>query len=124
MDTAFTIMGTLITAVSFWYAISVSKKHSKLINYNREQAWDIYRQASAVLAGYQKLENLNIENREAAMLIARAEAHATELTLNSIKMIKRFENEFTTESIKKWAAEGKLDPHESHIQAFNRMVEI
>ncbi|HOX53980.1 MAG: hypothetical protein PHI86_03115 [Candidatus Omnitrophica bacterium] len=123
MEIIFTIIGTLITFVSFGYAIYANKKHSKLVNYNREQAWEIYRQSTAVLAAYQKLEKMNIGDKEAVALIAKAEAHANELTFNSIKMIKRFEKKYTKETIKKWAEEGKLDSHESHIKAFQNLVE-
>jgi len=123
MITIFAIIGTTITIISFVYAIYVNRRHSKLINYNREQAWEIYRQSSNVLAAYQKLERMNIENKEAVTLIAKAEAHANELAMNSIRMIKRFEKKYTTETIQKWAQEGRLDSHESHIQAFKKYIE-
>lgn len=123
MTIILTIIGTLITTVSFVYAVYANKKTAKLINYNREQAWDIYRQSSQVLAAYQKLERMNIQNKEAAILISRAEAHASELTRNSIKMIKRFEKEYSSETIKKWVEEGRLDSHESHIQAFKVLID-
>jgi hypothetical protein len=85
MEIFFTIIGTIVTIASFVYAIDANRKHSKLINYNREQAWEIYRQASMVLSAYQKLEKINIADKNALTLIAKAEAHALELTLNSIK---------------------------------------
>jgi hypothetical protein len=123
METIVTIIGTIVTIVSFGYAVYVNRRHSKLINYNREQAWEIYRQSSNVLAAYQKLERMNIENKEATALVAKAEAHAMELTLNSIRMIKRFEKKYTAQTIQKWAQEGRLDSHESHIQAFKKYIE-
>lgn len=123
MEIFFTIIGTIVTIASFVYAIDANRKHSKLINYNREQAWEIYRQASMVLSAYQKLEKINIADKNALTLIAKAEAHALELTLNSIKMIKRFEKKYNEETIDKWVTEGKLDTHESHIQAFKKLIE-
>jgi hypothetical protein len=116
-------IGIIIGIVSFVYAIYTNRKHSKLINYNREQAWEIYRQASMVLAAYQKLEKLNITDKNALTIIAKAEAHALELAFNSIKMIKRFEKKYSEETINKWVTEGKLDTHESHVQAFKKLIE-
>jgi len=123
MNTVLAILGTLVTVVSFGYAIYVNRKLAKISFYNREQAWDIYRQASGVLAAYQKLEKMKIENVEAISLISKAEAEAKELTLNSMKMIKRFEKIFSQESIDKWVKEGRLDTHESHIQAFKKLID-
>ena len=123
MGTILAIIGTMITIISFGYAVYANRRHSKLINYNREQAWEIYRQSSNVLAAYQKLERMNVENKEAANLIAKAEALAMELTLNSIRMIKMFEKKYTKETIERWSQEGRLDSHESHIQAFKKYIE-
>ena len=117
MELILTILASLITIISLAYAIYSNRKHSKLINYNREQSWEIYRQASKVLAHFQALENLNSENKEFITHIAKGESATQELTLNTIKMIKRFENKFDSDTIKKWEQEGRL-ANESHVKAF------
>ncbi len=49
MEIILTIAGTVITILSFGYAVYSNKRHLKLINYNREQSWEVYALASNVL---------------------------------------------------------------------------
>jgi len=115
------IFGTAITVISFIYAIYENRRNAKLINYNREQAWEIYRQASNVLAVYQDLKKLEINNIKFREDIIQGETFAQELVNNCIHMIKRFEKKFDSETIKKWS-EGNLLPNESHAIAFKRIA--
>ena len=46
MEIVITIIGTVITVLSLIFPIYSHNKNTKLINFNREQAWDNYRQAS------------------------------------------------------------------------------
>ena len=122
MNQILPVVATIITFASFIYAIYANRKHSKLINYNREQAWEIYRQSSNVLAMCQALEKMNIENKDIAAWVARAETQSKELTFNSIRIIKRFEKKYDAKTIDKWREDGRLN-HESHIQVFKSYIE-
>jgi hypothetical protein len=117
------IVGTLITTTSLFLAISFDKKYGKLVNYNREMAWEIYRQISISLECYQNIQKLinRDNNRELLEMVTRGEGNDQELLLNAIKMIKRFEKKYDAESIKKWT-EGKLIPNETHVNAFNKFL--
>ncbi|MDD5040676.1 MAG: hypothetical protein PHY34_06040 [Patescibacteria group bacterium] len=123
MEIILTIFGALVTFSSFIFAIYSHTKNIKLINFNRDQAWDNYHQASEVLAVYQRLEKMDITNSEAKCLIAKGEAEARILAKNSIKMIKRFEKQYDEKSIKKWAEENRLHSGESHIDTFMQYVD-
>lgn len=116
------IVGITITILSFIYAIYTNRRHAKLIDFNREKAWDMYRQTSEVLAIFQTLESLKkISDLESVALVAKGEAQAKELTHNSIKMIKRFENKFDTKTIDNWNSTKKLT-HHSHVDAFKHLI--
>lgn len=111
----------IITIISFLYAIYVNRKHAKLLDYNREQAWEIYRQASNALSHYQELEKSNINEQNLIVHIAKGEKSAQELIASTTLMIKRFEKAFTFETIDKWAKEGKL-PNETHVKSMKSFV--
>ncbi|TAL22247.1 MAG: hypothetical protein EPN94_11450 [Nitrospirae bacterium] len=117
------ILGTAITVTSLVLAIAFDKKYGKLVNYNREMAWEIYRQISISLECYQNIQKIlnQNDNRELLEWVTKGEGNDQELLLNAIKMIKRFEKNFDSESIKKWT-EGKLIPNESHAIAFNKYL--
>jgi hypothetical protein len=117
------IGGTIITVASFAWAIASDKKYGKLIDYNREMAWEIYRQISASLQYYQELQGKlkSINNNEILELVTKGETNDQELLLNAIKMIKRVEKKFDEDSIKKWT-EGKIIPNESHVNAFKKYL--
>jgi hypothetical protein len=117
------VVGTIITVTSLVLAISFDRKYGKLINYNREMAWEIYRQISISLECYQDIQKIINEddNKEILKMVTRGEGNDQELLLNAIKMIKRVEKKFDSESIKKWT-EGKLIPNESHEKAFKRYL--
>jgi hypothetical protein len=86
-------------------------------------AWEIYRQISISLECYQNIQKIinKDNNRETLELVTRGEGNDQELLLNAIKMIKRFEKKFDSESIKKWR-EGKLIPNESHENTFKKYL--
>ena len=115
------IIGTLITAGSFIYAIYENRRHAKLINYNREQAWEIYRQVSRVLFYYQELENSNINDKNIFATVSKGEIVAQELIVSSMHMIKRFEKKYDFDSIDTWSKQGKI-PNESHVKAFKSLI--
>lgn len=117
------IIGTIITVASLVLAISSDRKYGKLINYNREMAWEIYRQASISLECYQDIHKIinKGNNKEILEKVTRGEGNDQELLLNAIKMIKRFEKKFDSGSIEKWT-EGKLIPNESHMDAFKKYL--
>jgi glycosylphosphatidylinositol transamidase (GPIT) subunit GPI8 len=122
MELFLAIFGTFVTVISFIYAVYTNRRHSRLINYNREQAWENYRQASNVLAMCQILSKIGAENKEIVSWVAKAEIQAKELTFNSIRMIKRFEKKYDPEAIDKWHQDGRLN-HESHVQIFKTYIE-
>jgi hypothetical protein len=119
------IAGTIITFASFAWAIASDQRYGKLINYNREMAWEIYRQISASLQFYQEIQDkskdINNNERQIAELVAKGEYNDQELLLSAIKVIKRVEKKFDEESIKKWT-EGKIIPNESHVNAFRKYL--
>jgi hypothetical protein len=117
------IVGTIITVTSLILAISFDRKYGKLVNYNREMAWEIYRQISVSLECYQSIQEIinKDDNKEILEMVTRGEENNQELLLNAIKMIKRFEKKFDSDSIKKWT-EGKLIPNESHEDAFRKYL--
>ncbi len=115
------IIGTAVTVVSFIYAIYVNRELVRLRDYNREQAWEIYRQSYNVLARYQDLQALGVDNKKLIENVAAGETSSTELVVSSIQMIKRFEKKFDSQTIDEWYKQGKL-PNESHLQAFKRYV--
>ncbi len=86
-------------------------------------AWEIYRQTSISLECYQDIQKIinKDNNKEILEMVTRGEGNDQELLLNAIKMIKRFEKKFDSDSIKKWA-EGKLIPNESHEDAFKKYL--
>ncbi|MDD5496054.1 MAG: hypothetical protein PHP46_03005 [Candidatus Omnitrophica bacterium] len=114
-------IGSIIAILSFIYAIYENRKNRKLINYNREQAWEIYRQSSNVLAFYQILQDFKLDGKEVIRNIAAGERAALELVLSSIRMIKQFEKKFDAAKIEEWHKEGRL-VNETHIKAFKNYV--
>ena len=121
MEFLFTILGTIITVVSFKYAFYTNKRFIKLEDYNREQAWDIYRQASNVVAFYQQIYNLKIDNQDLNKLNSAGEHAAIELAVDSVKMIKRFEKKYNEEEIQRWLKQGKIQ-NDSHLQTFRNLI--
>ena len=115
------IIGTVVTISSFIYAIYENRRHAKLVNYNREQAWEIYRQITKSLFYYQELERFKIDDRNLVENISKGEMATQELLINSIRMIKRFEKKFDFETIDVWYKHSKL-PNESHVKAFKSLV--
>jgi hypothetical protein len=115
------ILGTAITVISFFYALYTGNRLTKLKNYNREQAWEIYRQASNVLGLYQLIDDLHIDNSNLIKLNAQGERAALELVVNSVRMVKRFENKYSEEQIKRWFEQGKLI-NESHVKTFRNFL--
>ncbi len=113
----FGIVGTFITAISFIYAIYENRRHAKLVNYNREQAWEIYRLTTKVLSRLQELQNVKVDNTETLVSITKGEEAAQELILDAIKMIKRFEKKYDSDTIDNWFKNKKI-PNESHVKAF------
>ncbi|MBN2603997.1 MAG: hypothetical protein JXA91_07700 [Candidatus Thermoplasmatota archaeon] len=125
MELPLSIIGIVITFVSFAWAIISELKYGKLINYNREMAWEIYRQISASLQFYQeiqpKLKDIKSNEIQILELVTRGEHNDQELLLSAIKMIKRVEKKFDESSITKWS-EGKIIPNESHLLAFKKYL--
>ena len=124
MNQILTIIGTFITVFSLLYAVYANRKHYKLVNYNREQAWELYRQASTVLAYFQNLE-INLSNTNDKDIITnttKGEASAQALILYSIRNIKRFEHQYNRDTIEKWQKEKKI-ANESHVKAFKDYVD-
>ncbi len=107
----------MITIISFIYAIYVNNKHKKLLNYNREQSWEVYRQATKILMIFQELEKMSIADKSAIVKIAKGESCSQELAFNSIKIIKRYTEKFDLSILEKWNKEGKFN-NESHFNAF------
>jgi hypothetical protein len=121
MDLFWAILGTAITVISLIYAIYENKRRVKLEDYNREQAWEIYRQSSNVLGLYQQINDLNINNPNLIKLDAQGERAAIELVVNSVRMIKRFEKKYNEEQIQKWTEQGKLI-NETHVRTFRNFL--
>lgn len=112
----------LVTVASLIYAIYANRKTARIIDYNREQAWEIYRQSTKVLGHYQDLEKSNLKEPSQVEHVAKGEMAAQEVLLSAVRMIKRFEKKFTKETISKWLQEGKL-PNESHAHSFNNYAD-
>jgi hypothetical protein len=122
METLIAIAGTVITFVSFFYAIYTNRKLKKLENYNREQAWELYRQAIKVLDHMQKIEQISTNDQNIIKEAAKGEAANQELVLNAIRMIRRFEPRYDLETIESWEKIGRFG-NESHIKAFKSYIE-
>ncbi len=122
METIITIIGTLITVISFIYAIHRNRKLKKLEDYNREQAWELYRQSAKVLCLSQELEQIPTNDKNTITTTAKNEAASQELILSAIRMIKRFEPKYDIETIESWTKLGRL-ANESHIKAFKAYIE-
>ena len=106
---------------SFFYYRPLDPTLKKLEDYNREQAWDLYKQAAKVLGDMQNIkQSTNDQNiiKEAA----KGGASNQELALNAIRMIKRFEPKYDIETIENWEKLGRLG-NESHVKAFKAYVE-
>jgi hypothetical protein len=123
MEIIITIIGTIITVLSFGNAIYANGKNKKLINFNREQAWDNYQLSSEVLSVLQKLEKMEISDVDMKCLVSKGEAEARTLAKNSIKMIKRFEKEFNEATIQKWADNNKLHSGTQHVDVFKNYID-
>jgi hypothetical protein len=123
MDEFVGIIGTVVGVLSFIYAIYENRQRAKLIDYNREQAWEIYRQSSTTLLFYQNVEKKKneIDDKNIIEDVIRGETSSSELVRNSIRMIKRFEKKFDNETIDRWYKEGKI-PNESHVEAFKKLI--
>ena len=121
MELLLAIVGTIVTLVSFIYAIYANRRYAKLEDYNREQSWEIYRQSSNVLAFFQEIEKLQIENPKLVKLEAGGERAATELTISTVRTIKRFEKQYDESRIDKWAQQGKLI-NDTHIKVFKSFL--
>ncbi len=117
------IIGPLVGVLSFIYAVYENRQRAKLIDYNREQAWEIYRQSSATLLFYQNVEKKKNEIDDKSIIedVIRGETSASELVRNSIRMIKRFEKKFDNETIDRWYKERKI-PNESHVEVFKKLI--
>ncbi|PKM92956.1 MAG: hypothetical protein CVU80_00690 [Elusimicrobia bacterium HGW-Elusimicrobia-4] len=115
------IVGTVITTLSFIYAIYENRQRAKLTNYNREQAWEIYRQSLRAVTACQQIDVNKINDKEIIKYIIEGEANTQELAINAIRMIKRFEKQFDTEVIEKWFKEGKIQ-NESQLKAFKYQI--
>jgi hypothetical protein len=90
IDILLGIAGTTITIISLVFAISSDGKYGKLLNYNREMAWEIYRQISISLKCYQDIQKIinNDGNKKILEIVTRGETNDQESLLNTIKMIK------------------------------------
>jgi hypothetical protein len=121
-DHLLTIVGTAITVLSFIYAVYANRKAAKIIDYNREQSWELYRLSSNVLARYQQLEAIKFTDTAQVENIAKGEVTAQELVLNAIRMIKRFEKNFTRKQIDIWLKEGRL-VNETHLKPFMNLAQ-
>ena len=117
MELLLAIVGTIVTLVSFIYAIYANQRYATLEDYNREQSWEIYRQSSNVLAFPQEIDKLKIENTNLIKLEAQGERAATELTISTIRNIKRSEKQYDDSIIDKWAKQGKVI-NDTHIRIF------
>ncbi len=117
MNEFLTIFGTIVTVLSAVYAVYANRKTAKIVDYNREQSWELYRMASNVLARCQALEGAEHPNPQFMVDSAKAEVAATELTMSTIRMIKRFEEDFSKKRIQAWLEEGKV-VNESHLKPF------
>ena len=122
MNDILTVLGSVITVLSFVYAVYANRKTARIVSYNREQSWEIYRQATEVLARYQSLQKSQLTDPGQIQAVAAGETAARELVLSAIRMIKRFEKEFTKEKINHWLQAGKLD-NESHLKPFMNLTE-
>jgi hypothetical protein len=111
--------GTIITIISFIYAIYTNRRHAKLVDFNREHAWEIYRLSDKVLNRFQTLQIGNTDKTQLLTNINKGEEAAQELLLDTIRMIKRFEKKFNSETIDNWFKNKKI-PNESHVEAFKK----
>jgi len=117
MEIFLSILGTAITILSIIFGYVQTRRYKKLEDYNREQSWEIYRQASNVLGLYQQIDELNINNPSLIKLNAQGKRAAIELVVNSVRMIKRFEKRFNEEQIQRWSEQGKLI-NDTHVKTF------
>jgi len=115
------ILGTLVTVASFIFAIYSNQRYNKLESYNREESWEIYRQSSNVLSLVQGIEKLKINNSDLIRLSAQGERAAIELTVSSIKSIKRFAEKYDEETINLWNQNGRL-VNDTHIKTFRSFL--
>jgi hypothetical protein len=115
------IVGTAVTIISFAYALYTNQQLARLKDYNREQAWEIYRQSSLALGQIQDLKQIEINDRKIWESISRGELAAQELLASSVQMIKRFEKKFNAEAIDRWLREGKV-LNETHIRLFKSFI--
>jgi len=111
------IIGICIAIISFIYAIYENRRHAKLVDYNREHAWEIYRLTTKVLSHFQELQNINEDRTKTLISITKGEEATQELILDTIRMIKRFEKKYDSGTIDNWFKNGRI-PNESHVKAF------
>ena len=116
-DHILTVIGTVITVLSAVYAVYANRKTAKIVDYNREQSWEIYRLSTNVLGRFQNIEKIQVTDQDEIADIAKGEVLAQELVMGSIQMIKRFEENFTKRQINLWLAEGKI-ANETHLKPF------
>ena len=121
MDYFLTILGTVVTVASLLFALNTNSQLAKLEDYNREQAWEIYRQASITLGFYQKMNDLKINNSDFIKLNSAGERASIELVIDCVRMIKRFEKKYSEEEIQKWLKAGKLI-NDTHVQTFRNFI--
>jgi hypothetical protein len=114
------IAGTLITAISFIFAIYQGRQIRKLEAINLENAWDFYRHAlrSIIFLDDEIKRDETIKNN---LGINQAAALLQEIAINSIKLIKRFSPKYSENEIKKWKSECKIE-NESQERAFKKLL--
>jgi len=111
------ILGIFLTALSLIYAFFENRRRAKLVDYNREHAWEIYRLTTKVLQHLQELQDSNEDKTKSLISITKGEAAAQVLIVDTIRMIKRFEKKFDSETIDIWFKNERI-PNESHVKAF------
>lgn len=121
MNDFLTILGTIVTVLSAVYAVYANRKTASIVDYNREQSWEVYRMSSNVLARCQNIEAIEHFDPQHIADVAKAEAAAQELCVSAIRMIKRFEPDYSKEKIQIWLEEGKI-VNQSHLKPFLNLI--
>ena len=121
MELILAIIGTAITIMSLVYAVISNRRYKKLEDYNREESWEILRQANNVLALIQDLSRLEIDNSNFIKSSSHGERAAQELTVSCIRLIKRHEKVFDNKVIEEWYKQGKIK-NESFVNMFKQFI--
>lgn len=115
----FNIISLFVTIGFGIFGIYEWRQRKKLNEINKQNAWTLYRDASVLFGGLQRLQKIQSKD-DFNLELGKLVSHAENLMNNQIKQIN-IEEHITSEKIEKWYKEGKICD-ETHKDVFNKFA--